>query len=104
MGLFNRTKRPQVHVVRVGEERMEEAKVIEALQTLGDNHPAWRAVLQVLTDNLAEARAQVGHIELAEKHGALAHIAGGCAWLEFAILQLQALKAGTGKEHEGAAT
>ena len=71
---------------------MEEEKLAEALQALGENHPAWQAVLQVLTDTLGEARAQVGNIELAEMPGKLAHTAGGCEWLEFVLLRLQGLK------------
>jgi hypothetical protein len=84
---FRRT-RP---VIQLGprDMRMDEHMLHEALSSLGEEHPALIAVRQILGDQLAEARSQVGSIELADSPGKLAHTAGGCEWLEYAIFALE---------------
>jgi len=90
---MNFFKRTRTAIYTTG-SRMSAEEVAAALESLGPQHPAARAVLQVLADSIENAAAQVSHPELADTPGMLAHTAGGLEWLRATRAGMEDLIAG----------
>lgn len=48
---------------------------------VAEEHPVYAAIMELLAADVKEARDTTSNVLVAEKHGALAHAAGGMAWL-----------------------
>jgi hypothetical protein len=96
MNLFSRSEESKRPVIYGSAPRMSVEEVQSALESLGPNHPAARALLQVLGDHIENAASQVSMPDMAEKPGILAHTAGGLEWLRAA--QTELLELVTGKQ------
>ena len=83
-------KPPSVRIVL--SPPMDDADVRKALAAMPDEHPAWRGILHLVDREIENAIAQVSMPELAERPGAMAHVAGGIEWLRSFRYRLEAVR------------
>ena len=79
---------PRSHVVIRHRPPMADDELRMAFGMVNENHPVWRAVHQLLQDEIDNAVSQVSSPEAAVNPGAMAHTAGGVEWLRHFQLSL----------------
>lgn len=60
---------------------MTDSELKQAFASIHGDAPIYRAIMQVIDQNIENATIQVSHEDLATNHGAIAHCAGGLSWL-----------------------
>ena len=78
---------------------MDDDRIRMALSQLGEDHPAWIAMNQVLQEQIDNAVAQVSAPQMSGEYGPLAHTAGGIEWLRAAQMALMDARDGRRSEH-----
>ena len=61
--------------------KLTDSEIQAAFASINDETPIYCAIMQIIDASIENATAQVSHEDLATNHGALAHCAGGLAWL-----------------------
>lgn len=61
----------------IAPDRLDDDDLLGALCMPGQKPPSVAAILQILQDHIDDAVELAGNIKTAEKHGTLAHCAGG---------------------------
>jgi len=82
------------------EEPMSDGELQMALSGLSDKHPAWRALNQLLEDQIWNAVCQVSIPAMATDPGAMAHTAGGIEWLRTFQTELMEVRSGSWQERK----
>jgi hypothetical protein len=60
---------------------MTEQELKDAFSTIDEGAPIYRALMQIVCENIDAVTAQVCNAENCLSHGAIAHSAGGLSWL-----------------------
>lgn len=76
------TARGRVIVRTRAEDFLKPGELKAAFAGVTEDTPIWRAVMQLLDDQIQNAQCQVSSPDMADKPGAMTHTAGGLEWLQ----------------------